>query len=201
MWALVEVQSGAPGSRAHLISFHDAPVQPDGTFVIDRFPPGDVQIVALCQGWTSRLVLAPCPPATKMQPSEADRHQRMAQVFHHANSEDEVTLAMEPTASLTVTLHSPLGLPVSDAKVVVGTGVDWRSGGSEWPLGGNSFPSALTDANGVARIDNLPIGQHSIGIVHPGLHLPLDQGSRIRWLHVVAGEHARQGFALEPKRE
>jgi len=155
-------------SRAHLglSSEHDATIAADGTFVIEGVRPASGQIIAVCDGWVSKLV----PPRTLEQTrmnlsanaSETEREvalararetERIAQPIDVANGETLV-VEMEPTGGLEVLVVDEQGAPLAGASVSCSPNVYFVG------VGSSLFPwhewQAVSDANGLARIAHLP---------------------------------------------
>src|SRR6185503_5697530 len=79
-------------------------VKEDGTFAIDNLPAGDLEILALCGGFVS----------TNGPGKSGFRYPQK----HLLSTNDlEITIGMEPTARLEVTVHDEKGRPLKDVQV------------------------------------------------------------------------------------
>jgi hypothetical protein len=149
-----------------LSSNHETRVDADGTFRFDGLRSASGQVIAICDGWVSTLV----PPRTLEQSrtyvsslaTESERiaalerareTERIAQPLDVAGGASLV-IEMEPTGALEVLVVDEHGSPLAAATLSASPNVHWHGVGAE------IFPwndwEALTDANGLARIADLP---------------------------------------------
>jgi hypothetical protein len=80
---------------------------------------------------------------------------------------------MEPTAALEVELRAPDGELLAGARVDVWPNACWLIGACGIFLDDRTW-SAVTDERGLARIENIPAGEHNFGVAHDAYELSLD---------------------------
>lgn len=161
-----------------------SPIREDGTFEITSLPPGDLELVAICDGFINTN-----------GPGKYNFH--YPQQFTLGTNDLDITLGMEPTASLQVHVTDDKGHPLSDAvvsawpntrygdwsAVIVGQDCykttdtfspdyDWR----KWRMRHVDF-KGTSDKNGVATVANLPVDTKRIAVEHPQFVLPAAKGS------------------------
>ncbi len=191
--ARLNLQIGAgPSSPVRALRAFDAPIREDGTFTFANLPPGDGQIIALCDGWASERVDAAehsAAPARAPSEPQPDAHEawRLRDARFVAQRVDPAefaeagrvfVLAMEPTSSLKATLKRADGTPAAGVKLSCWPNVRWSSGFSsvfldqEW--------SATSDARGRIEITNLPWGEVWYGVQDAELDLARVDGERSR---------------------
>ncbi|MCK6445596.1 MAG: carboxypeptidase-like regulatory domain-containing protein [Planctomycetes bacterium] len=191
-----------------LSSDHEAPVAADGTFEIEGLRRARGQIIALCDGWTSKLV----PPRsldeahTRPGPNstEADRARLLERVRaeeRHAQSIDVdagelVVVEMEPASELEVRVVDEHGAPLADVTVSAWPNVQWRG------VGSTIFPwkdwNAVTDERGIARIGNLPPDEDLwFGASSPTHQLTKPHRDRNPSAKLESGKTTRFELALE----
>jgi hypothetical protein len=139
-----------------------APIQPGGSFTLEHVPQVEVQIVAACRGWASKLEVLSCP-ARAAEPAIDARLEWTGQRVDLRTHRDAITIAMEPTASFEVRLLTPAGLPLENT-------VAWlkpsRLEGNENFVGHYGHYRrlfAVAGPDGVALIDAIPAGQYELG--------------------------------------
>jgi hypothetical protein len=162
VWLNLHEDDGSFG----LSSDHQAPVAADGTFEIEGVRSASGQVIALCDGWVSKLV----PPRTLAQthvtlapdatPEEA------AQALALAQAEDriaqpvdagqaELVIEMERGGELEVLVTDEGGTALEGVHVSAWPNVHWKG------VGSTIFPwrswTSVTDAHGIARVANLPV--------------------------------------------
>src|SRR5258705_2850604 len=152
-----------------------APIRADGTFALPDLPPGDGQIIALCDGWASERVGDPGTPDDE----------RIAQKVDPASGGIFV-LKMEPTASLKATLRDPQGKPVEGAFLSCWPNVQWLNGYSSTFLG-QSW-SATSDARGEVVVANIPCGTVWYGVAHRELDLEMGAEDRTQQADLQPGK-------------
>ncbi len=168
-----------------------ADVEADGSFVIPGLPPGDAEIIALCDGWVSRTTPVPY--------EEGD----YAWTEHHnpgltVPAGEQIVVPMTRTASLAVRAVDASGAPVPGVQVDVWPNVVWRNGYSSFFL--DRTWSAVTDARGEALVEHLPPNeQQGLAVRAAGWRRVGASGPRPEHLDValVSGETARLTVELE----
>lgn len=114
------------------LAWHDwTEVASDGTFIFQSLPrTGQLQLIVICEGWIS---------TTK---HEEARHQIMGQVFSiRDDDEQSVTVDMEPTGTLEVTLVTADGEPFTEGRISSWPNQRFLKGGST--LLGQRYRSAV----------------------------------------------------------
>ncbi|MEO7300110.1 MAG: hypothetical protein ABI042_16215 [Verrucomicrobiota bacterium] len=184
----------------------------DGSFEFTSLPPGDLELVALCQGFVSIS-----GPGT--------RGFRYPQKHLLGTNGLTVTIDMEPTARLEVLVTDDKGNPLKDATVSTWPNVrygDWAARvlmGDLYnmsdrflkptklePLWHKPVPdlSAITDKSGLAVFSNLPADVKEFSVEHPMFELPAITGwggGKQRWsaITLTAGETNHAAARLEPR--
>ena len=192
------VESGARERAAVLMQYFSATVAPDGSFGLEDLPPGEIEIIGLCDGWTS--VSNPAPdneyvPRTQVVPED---------------NEGMFVLLMEPAARLEVTVLDPAGVPLEGAMVQMSPNVHWKTGYSQ--IFASTYDGkeiarrqwfARTDESGVARLANLPPKKYESVIVrhqHYRMRMAITlsgQERRGAWVDLESGEVAKLTVQLE----
>ncbi len=158
-------------------------IQSDGSFAIHSLPDGDLELVAICDGFVSTN-------------GPGKFHLHYPQRYSLEGSDLDVLLAMEPTASLEVTVHDDQGKPLPDALVSTWPNIrygEWAAtiigedcyntaellfgNGKEellsnWRLNRLSRFTATTDLSGLAIIRNLPSEADGFTVEHQRFVLP-----------------------------
>ena len=169
--------------NTNLLEIRDATVAADGTFLFEGLPPGKVEIIGLCDGWSSDF-------------ANSDADEQALQSTDSAN-DGEFVLHMRRTAHVEVTVLDPEGAPFQGARVVMWPNVHWASGFSnifldqEW--------TAVTNANGTALLSNLPANlDEGVAVIAKGFQMALDEGRgrRQAWVDLGVG----MGAAKHPQR-
>ena len=110
-----------------------APVEEDGTFVIDAWPSGEpIQLVALCDGFMAEQGDKP----EMVKPKRATGGYRRAQVFVPPHK-SEVEIDMIPTVSCSFEIVNAFDKPLEGVIVGANPNVGWWNSGSQiycWPL-------------------------------------------------------------------
>jgi len=184
------------------------PIAADGTFVFESLPTGDVDLIVLCDGYVSKNDSANTKTVSMRTP----------QVFTLKATQEEIIVAMEPTATCEITVRDDKGDPVEGATVSFWPNVIWNRRGStifaqylinsedsfrgNSPLEWNRLESqpklftARTDARGVAAVTNLPPSPRieSFHVEHPKFEMPVTRrsggshGERYGQIDVVGGQ-------------
>jgi hypothetical protein len=157
-----------------------AAVKEDGTFSIPSLPEGDLEIVALCDGFISTN-----------GPGQFET--RYPQKHLLGTNELTIAIGMERTARLEVQVTDDQGKPLKDVRVMTWPNVrygEWFSGllmndcynTADWlaPKAG-STPwwqrevwdyQGVSDATGVAVLPNVPATVKTLAVGHPRFSLP-----------------------------
>lgn len=186
---------------------------PDGTFNVSGMPPGDVEIVAMCDGFVSTNAI---PGAGMWHPQT-----------HVIGAEDlVVTIGMERTARLEVTVNDDQGRPLPGAHVATWPNVQYGKWAASILMsdcymtsdallqGPKYFESrarwespftVVSDSNGVAVLANLPTIADELAVEHPKFRLPVatptsgaGQKNRSYSYSLKSGETNRVAVHLEP---
>lgn len=190
----------------------EAEVRADGSFELTDLPSWRGQILAACRGWVSRptrfdaiakatfrrgrpLTFGEIEHAFQEEGGESLEPQRVVVPYPGA-----LVVAMEPTASLEVSVQRPDGSPLAGALVTASPSLAWFGGST------TAFPwrewSATTDAQGLARIDDLPPADAlPVGAQHDSFRMPRAERGRTPSVRIVSGETAELRLALEPVEE
>jgi hypothetical protein len=190
-------------------------VKEDGTFSISSLPPGDLEILAMCDGFVSTNG----PGMFKMRYPQK----------HVLDTNDlNILVGMEPTARLEVTVTDEKGRPLQGVRVV--TWPNARYG--EWaavilmedcynqsdfllnpelnrlmPMKVTSDLAGISDNNGLAVLPNLPADVKELAAEHPNYELPAipkaigigtGQG-RYATFTLVAGQTNHLSIQLQPR--
>ncbi len=189
-------------------------VRDDGGFEIKGLPQGDLEVVALCDGYINTNG----PGTTKM---------RYPQKHVLGTNDLDISIGMEKTARLEVSVYDKEGKPVKGATAGAWPNVrygDWwativasdcyntaddmlpRPGRKPWVWSRTAVPDFMgtSDENGIAVIPNLPADVTEIDVEHPKMVLPAVQtawGQKRRYANVslIAGTTNRISVTLEPE--
>lgn len=160
----------APEPKAGSLEWDDwTRIAEDGTFHFDALPPGPVQVIAVCDGFTWAI-----PGADKR---EGYGVSAMVQDFQPEGDTVRVPLRMQPAATYEVHTVDAAGAPVAGAKISFVTFVRWHTccgqavdppkssskliaslvKGERWQREWLGYYDAVTDGTGVAVVRNLPV--------------------------------------------
>ena len=187
-------------------------VKEDGSFTISSLPEGDLEIVAMCDGFVST--------------NGPGQHRMRYPQKHSVSSNDlDVTIGMEPTARLEVKVTDGSGKALSGVRVMTWPNVRY----GEWAASilmsdcyltadfflrkekqkfwwNNPVPGfeGVSDTNGLAVLGNLPSEVDQLAIEHPQFALPIvreSTGEQHRQVNftLAAGKTNRISIQLEPK--
>lgn len=189
-----------------------SPVDADGSFQLAGLPAGNLEIVALCEGFVSTNG----PGKFSM---------RYPQVHALGREDLSIVVGMEPTARLAVHVTDERGNPIREARVAAWPNVRY----GEWSAtviasdlfntvesllaptenhGWRVVPvpdfEGVSDEQGNAVIPNLPVTTDRLSVTHPGFVLPATGTpstgmSRDARISLVAGASNRISLHLEPK--
>lgn len=162
-------------------------IDSDGRFVFESFPPEQLQLTGVCDGYVS---------------TSPDNHSQIVQpqLFAVDKGIVNVELAMKPAAMCEVRVIDAADHPISGAKVYLNPAVKWQGGGTQFfpgtlmkseetltmdadeltTLAVKSFTSdyrAVTDDQGVAVIRNLPGPKDRLYVVHERYEMIIDKKS------------------------
>ena len=160
----------------------------DGSFVFPSLPEGEAGIVAGCDGYVST------DPMNAGQDTPRGQEHYVHRNAHHVALSDSIvkfTVPLEKTGTAEFKVIDPTGKPLSGATVSFCPNWDWQRtvGFLGNPFGtedhlrdakthrktGASFPNtAKSDANGIARVSNLPAGQQLYSVTHPAFSPPAE---------------------------
>lgn len=183
------------GPRIQLSLAHEQRVEigADGEFVVEGLPAGDGQLVVLCRGWVSQK--GTLPDRTGATPGG----QRVgAWPPVSVPSDGTVTIPMEPTGSLEVTVVGPDGAPVNGAMVHVSPNYYF------WGIGSQIVPGrdwgVRTGPDGRALLVDIPPDESEmISVRHETLQLTEAQRLETPRVEIRSGERSEVRFALEKK--
>jgi len=186
-------------------------VSEDGRFDLGPLPPGTLEVVGLCRGFVSTN-------------GPGQFSMRYPQKHTLGTNDLELTLGMEPTARLEVTVTDPEGKPLAEARVSTWPNVrygewsatllgsdtnntahlirDWSARFREYRPS-QDFASS-SDAAGVAVIGDLPSDVRSFAVEHPRYVLPAmatpgNAPRREAQVQLEPGKTHRVTVRLEPR--
>jgi hypothetical protein len=188
-------------------------VRGDGSFEIGSLPPGDLEVVALCNGFVST--------------NGPGKFQMRYPQKHVLGTNDlTITIGMEPTVQLEVLVTDDQGKPLKDAQVSAWPNVrygEWAAvvlatdcyNSAEWfslkptKKSENWFKTpadftGVSDSAGMAVLPNLPVTVKEITADHPQFAAPVivspwGDKSRIVTVTLVAGQTNHAAIGMEPK--
>ena len=191
-----------------------APIREDGSFDLGALPSGDLEVVALCDGFISTN-----------GPSGAFG-MRYPQKHVLGTNDLNISIAMEPTARLEVRVRDEAGAPIQGARVMAWPNVrygDWGATilmsdrwnmaelfmakpGAQPPMWGQPVPDfeGKSDRSGVAVLPNLPSNVTEFAVEHPGFALPAintpgGDKRRQATITLIAGATNRTTVTLVPR--
>jgi len=163
-------------------------VKEDGTFAFESLPHGEVELIAICDGYIS-----------KNPPGQKNMFLGIAQTWPLKAPVTRAKLKMKPTASCEIKVLDEQGQPIKGAQVVFSPNVQWHSGGAQifatclnssdiLRAGGKVSPDkwakisevadfqAVSDESGIAVVPNMPEGRRHFAVLHPQYQLPAQTG-------------------------
>jgi hypothetical protein len=188
-------------------------IHEDGSFEIGSLPEGDLEVVALCNGFVSTN-------------GPGQFQMRYPQKHLLGTNDLAITVGMEPTARLEVQVTDDKGNPVKDARVSTWPNVrygEWSAtilvgdcyNTSDWFLSKSTTKSAgwfqsvpdfegTSDTSGRAVIPNLPVTVKEFSVEHPRFALPAvvtPGGDKRRQASVtlIPGQTNHVSVRLEPR--
>jgi hypothetical protein len=161
----VRLDGSETGDASQVARDFAADVRADGTFELPDLPPGHGQIVASCRGWVSRRTPFDAIEKVTLRLGREPNLREIEQSFQEEGPETleaqriaipsraPLVVAMARTGAVLVTVRQRGGAPLAGAVVRATPSLRWIDGSMifssrEW--------SAETDAQGHARIDDLP---------------------------------------------
>jgi hypothetical protein len=201
------------------------PIAPDGTFVFESVPRGELKVIAYGAGFISiNGEPESAPPSPSGIPPQPPRRasRSVPQSFAGTAPVTAIEVATEATVTLTAVVKAE-GKPLRDAKVYVSPNMIQMPNGSrlfaatgassEAPFRKDVPPPAPgfivpTDANGIAVIPNVPAFTNTLSIDHPQFELPLRSRNDPRYrdpprrqveMTLSPGTSERIELALQPK--
>ena len=206
----VSKSSKSPDYNPNTSWMISATVDTDGSFSFNDVPEGDLQVIAVCNGYRT------APP--EALPDFPVRSHYKKPTIHHpqvfkVSADQSITLKMTPTTSCRIKLTGPDSQPIPDAQCFFSPNVYcWCSGGGlycggpsdcssrdyiEDPSfyqnvfreiyrkGRQTTYSAVTDENGIATVYNLPLGSmEALTVEHDRYQLPINKHTQHRYLDV-----------------
>jgi hypothetical protein len=187
----------------------------DGTFVFEWLPPGEVEMIGLCDGFVSQN-----------GPVKRQTSVRTPQHFALGTNDAEVILLMEPAAECEVTVVDDKDQPLAGAAAMFWPNIIWAEAGTTifaehgWdseelyrtgkaPEWRDTFKkhqrlfTADTDAKGIALVRNIPAYTQSFLVTHTNFEMPVyyAYGSAHRETNVdlVSGETTRVKVRMQKK--
>lgn len=189
---IANLSLGTRHGKLRAMRMFPAEIDPDGTFVLDGLPPGDGEIIGICDGWASRRVLHDDLDAAEVDASAAPSSVEAEfelQSFDTGRTDGAFELVMEPTATVVADVRDADGKPIAGATVSLWPNVRWRIGYSQIFM--NRTYAGVSDAEGRAVIANLPAGRCWYGVTHERWEVPQDeQGSRSLSIELKSGEQS-----------
>ena len=178
-------------------------IAPDGTFVFEAVPPGELDVIVHGDGFASK------------NGGTYAHNFGVPQAFPLVAPVTKIEVATEPTATLDFTAKTRDGKPVAGAWVGLNPNIiringifgDLRRSSEEpfnhlAPLPDVPY-STKTDQDGIAIIRNVPACTSGLELDHPQYQVPIQQPKGWRDRHVrlsfTAGETNHLTMILEPK--
>lgn len=189
------------------------PINEDGSFVFESLPFGEVDVIALGDGFAS----APggTPRNRNLHGTLIDTNPiGVPQSFAVNAPVTRIEVATEPTARLEIRLRTRAGEPVANAAISTYPNVLRFPGGI---FGEMSHPSEVafgpaqplempdfarrTDRDGHVVFENLPSCVRGLDVIHPSLVVPLSGEHRDRWVRfsLTPGNTTLLDLTLIPK--
>jgi hypothetical protein len=170
-----------------------AKINDDGSFKLAALPQGDLQVIALCDGYMAQ---SGAPPDFVSDNKRRASSLNRPQVFGITPEMHQITLRMTPTSDCLFRVLGPDGSPVAGAKCSFWPNVHWWSDGSqiycsplystfEWltdprrameeRFRSDPLFSAETGPDGRAIVKNIPSTEKSFHITHKELEVPINE--------------------------
>jgi len=191
-------------------------VNPDGTFTFESVPPGEADLVAVGDGFTSK---SQGEFVNRMPDDSIEKWEQgvvIPQAFPLGAPVTAINLIAEPSATLEITTKDKSGQPIEGVQIFANPNIIRMPGGllgrmpnsSESPfMNLDPLPlhvyTATTDTNGKATIPNLPTVKTSLDIDDPNYQAQVQQpnGWRDRYIRVTfsSGKTLKMDLTLEKK--
>jgi hypothetical protein len=170
---------------------YETAIAADGTFSFLDLPPGNGEVIAMCEGWTSAFVRDPESPVLNAV--------GLLQVDPETTrSDDPWVLEMVPSARVELTVLTPEGEPLQNARVASWPNVHWTMGYSQIFLERSWL--ARTDRFGRATLENMPpLPMTMYSVEHEDYRMPMQTGdnSRSAWFELAVGETLNASLTME----
>jgi beta-lactamase regulating signal transducer with metallopeptidase domain len=194
-------------------------IREDGSFTLDALPRGNLQVIAICDGFMAESGNIP-DFISEEERASAHSGRNTPQVFPLVEGENQITVKMTPTAECMIHVRGPDGLPVEGAFCQCSPNVKWWNGGSQIycaplvstldyltdPKGvrergkKDRLFSAETNAAGIAVIKNVPTTEQGFLVTHDQLQMPTNDSNRPEVdVKLVAGRQTEVTVNLQPK--
>ena len=183
----VQIHVFPPGPGDGLAWESARPVNADGTFAFESLPPGNLEIIAICDGFVSK------------DGTGAGVGLRRPQVTTLDANNNHVEVTMEPTATCIITVLDDHDKPLASAEASFWPNVIWggksstifararyesedlissgeRPDWSKFRAGQPKLFSGTSDARGIAVVSNLPSFDkpESFLVSHSDYEMPID---------------------------
>ena len=192
-------------------------INEDGSFKLQALPQGDLQVIALCDGYMAE---SGAPPNFASDNERRVSSFNRPQVFSITPEIHQVSLEMTRTSDCQFHVLGPDGRPVAGAKCSFWPNVGWWTGGSQIycsPLystfelltdsrrtmerfRSDQLFTAESDADGKAVVKNLPSTESRFIVIHDDLELPIgDSKDRYGHVDLTPGERSEVTVTLQRK--
>jgi hypothetical protein len=204
----VRLHRSETGDASLVARDFEAEVRADGTFELVDLPPGRGQIVASCRGWVSRRTPFDAIEKVTLRLGREPNLREIEQSFQEEGPETleaqriavpsraPLVVAMARTGAVLVTVRQRDGAPLAGAVVRATPSLRWIDGSTifssrEW--------SAETDAQGHARIDDLPPDDSvAVEARHASFRMARADGAETKSVAIVSGRTAELTLVFEP---
>jgi hypothetical protein len=158
-----------------------ATIREDGTFTLPPMPEGELQLIAMCDGFVAAAGEPPAFASARERGMGKSIYNRPQTFKVVSGANDAVTVAMTAAAAYEFHVTDQNGKPLASVDVGLSPNVGWWRGGSQiycWPMR-NTAESlkpppdrppldwrdqpfrAVTDAQGIARVENVPLDERN----------------------------------------
>lgn len=194
-------------------------VNANGSFTLNDVPPGNLQVIARCDGFYAASPETSPSFAKQNEPPQIIPRSR-PQVFVVDERENKISLNMTPSVECKIRVTGPDQRPVPDAICAFKPEVLWWRGGSQrycYPLFSTpeslrdpnlikkmfsdprSAPySAITDSQGIAVVGGLPPRNLRFSVDHDDYEIPIGElNDRYGRVDLRVGEQASANISLQ----